>query len=329
MRVPIRVEPFPEESLHGYLTRVGEANGIRFDRLRFELLGRKLKPSYALLGAFAERCRILPDEALRLGGFWKSGEGGKLYSMAGRLMLPECMLAPSMGRVPRCEMCVREYGYQKSIWACTLLTTCHVHGVRLYNACESCGRPVGNDPWVKLTPCGCKSKGPIVAEASDKEIALARLVEDGQLKEVPAPLATSLEYLALEPVHRRLHTLHFLSDVFGRQARALISDRRVSSCPSRAYIAQQLLFVLSDWPAGFNEVFAKMSIRDGQQTTVAAMRLWRLFRYYISDELWACSPFVRSAFEAAFNANFCKTLRRSSRLQIQESLDLGQSKGVG
>ncbi|WP_423193535.1 hypothetical protein [Cupriavidus sp. H18C2] len=182
-----------------------------------------------------------------------------------------------------------------------------------------------------LTYCVCESKAPIVTEATDEEVAIANLVEDGQLKAVPATLATSLEYLALEPIHRRLHTLHFLSDVFGRQARALISDRRVTSGPSRAYIAQQLLFVLSDWPAGFNEVFAKMSMpmRDGQQKAVLAMRLWRLFRYYISDELWACSPFVRSAFEAAFNANFCKTLRRSSRLQIQESLDLTPSKDTG
>lgn len=326
MKVPIRVVPFEGEMLVGYLWRVGRENCISsMPRLRQALIGHAGRPMFADIGGFAERCRILPEEALRLGGFWKADDKGKLHSKAGNYVLPERFF---VGRsyTPFCAQCVKEEGFYRSMWTCSLLSTCYKHQRRLHYICTDCRFPIKSETSRVRIQCQCGSFYGQQSVASQGEIALATLIEGCSPSNVPKELAIGLGYLLQEPVLRMLQTLWFLGDVFRRRMRSGGNEGRGSGSMkigTQHIASERIIFLLSNWPTIFISEF-QATLQKAARTNKPSesRRLWNAFRLCMSDDLNDCSPFLKSGFEAAFKSGFETSLRRSPNLEIQTDLML-------
>lgn len=154
----------PQESLTGYLTRVGETNGIE----TVTALAFVLFPHYQrqVVYAMADLPPVTLD-TLSMGTLCPTPDllTATFYHVArkfGRTTSPTWlgrflsgMLAPALRY---CPGCLTDDGYRRLIWRFVTVYGCAEHGCRLLDRCGHCGEDI---PFLAspLRVCGCPSCG--------------------------------------------------------------------------------------------------------------------------------------------------------------------------
>ncbi len=162
-----RPEPFPDESLAGFVGRWAHDN-VFFSRLN-------------LLSAIgvSKAIRVFPADLI---GLSKSlgVELAILESIAPssdpvRPVLRRGHTRPNTEAV--CPECLREASYSRQLWSHALATACPKHGHRLLDQCQRCGNGILHDrPRPHLCACGADLRNQVTAPAIAAEIDFSQLL---------------------------------------------------------------------------------------------------------------------------------------------------------
>ena len=156
--LPLRLRPFYDESLVGFLVRLAERNAHQTATWLLHQAGiwtgsvEISRMSGIDFPALGKGLGVAPDEIKRLAyisvemnrdrSFFGSSLGADLISLNQRRFCPQCL---------------QESGHHRAIWDINVVTVCPLHQVRLVNTCPSCCRKPG---WihVPLTKCSCGAR---------------------------------------------------------------------------------------------------------------------------------------------------------------------------
>lgn len=144
-QLPIRLRPFRDESLIGFLMRLGDANCLSHLRevADVNIVSQGGLPLMHLLARLADlplielqRIAYVPDEERGVVSFM-----GRALPM-GELSDRRCL----------CPLCLAESPYHRAIWDLYELDVCPTHGVRLIANCPVCRQSLRFGP-IPLTKC--------------------------------------------------------------------------------------------------------------------------------------------------------------------------------
>lgn len=177
-RLPNAEEPFPDESLPGFLKRMAEANG--FDGLKRFLA--MLQPDFTTFPQAALRAAgdldlaaflaLTPEELDRL-----CYGDGPLRRILGRELSRDLV---AIGERKACPLCLDEAPYHRATWDLVPISVCPVHAVRLVDRC-TCGARLGwgSRPLLRCSDMGCADDVRDIPAFSvpDKEMGGVRAVD--------------------------------------------------------------------------------------------------------------------------------------------------------
>lgn len=154
---PCHPKPFPDEILSSWIVRVAEANGVKLQRMCWDLFGNQKSPWNRDVDRSAPKwlIKIFSDHTGL--SFWDvyrttlTTYRGILYPtrrLSGQLrwILPICthgMQREGFGQ-QFCPQCLAEdpVPYFRKTWRLAMFTFCPTHLVMMHDACPDCGVPV-------------------------------------------------------------------------------------------------------------------------------------------------------------------------------------------
>jgi hypothetical protein len=182
MRLLIRPEPYPDESLESYLLRLSQENGFE----RYALLSGAIRDSllvqdHEASGAFplelarvnvfhAQRSSGLRVRALQLFAQLTDLDPARLLQLAlmhsglhfgsGHACVHRAGVDIPLGfirtgPIPVCPACLRESAYIRQHWHYSPYLACHQHGCQLLHLCPSCGEALDYQRSESFTHCRC------------------------------------------------------------------------------------------------------------------------------------------------------------------------------
>lgn len=146
--LPIHPQPLPLESYTGYLTRLGEVNGIRRLNQLSVVTGLHLaevrSPSdFPHVATYARLPQVTMSSTERLQAttfYYLLRKFGRTTSAPN---MSKHFLQESIGSHLRyCPLCLAEYGYISLLWRFLGVEACVQHGVDLLTECGHCGQPM-------------------------------------------------------------------------------------------------------------------------------------------------------------------------------------------
>ncbi len=143
---PIPIEPYPSESLGGFLIRYCETNGWPSYHHFIRLLGLSLSDVRYQKGDLRdiERKLNMGPRTLPTSG---SRQGMAPGFLGGEILSRDHF----HGQRRVCRRCLAETGYQRSYWELRFITRCHLHGETLQAEC-GCGEPLR---WTDTSLSAC------------------------------------------------------------------------------------------------------------------------------------------------------------------------------
>lgn len=180
--LPVHPQPEPLESLSSYLTRLAEANGLRWmnDLFRLCCPGRRLSltlqtkdlppSSFGYLPSLAQ----CPEPDLLATTFYHLAR--KFDRSPNAQSLAQWLSGSLSSHLRYCPLCLKERGYHPLIWRFLSLTGCPEHHCYLLDHCSHCGQMI---PLQFSTPkLGyCPVCGKDLRQCQTKEIKPARLAQ--------------------------------------------------------------------------------------------------------------------------------------------------------
>ena len=291
-RVLFKVLPRFDESLAGFLTRIGEANFLRSAHGILWKIGKSTFPlSDQDLIALAEFCSCDVGELAELFGgrirridglrAWKLGEEwiGKDYFIATR-------------NQPCCPNCLKEDGYLKAAWELTFYTCCGRHGVELIEQCPQCGwRLTWQRGKVTHCRCGYDLRESPISNASPFERLVAQLVDlritgkhiHALMEILPPHVMGKLSVLSMDGLFR---TIWFFGYCLSLQANGKAGplDNRFKSSDAKKILDSAFNYLV-DWPTTFIDTLNKLGNRPHQRnTTILAARTFGPIHRFLSEE---------------------------------------------
>lgn len=138
--LPVVDDPFPDESLYGFVLRMSGRNRLAGMAWVLAQLGRR---SITQLGEADDRviahifgAQPAAVKRLVVRGRWV--DGTHLHWIQGLEITRPYLLR--LARPQWCPLCLAESGYARAAWDFQLVTACHVHGVQLLDRCPKCSR---------------------------------------------------------------------------------------------------------------------------------------------------------------------------------------------
>ncbi|WP_300396708.1 TniQ family protein [uncultured Sphingobium sp.] len=283
-RLPQVLPPRRGESVHGYVRRLAEINGITLSAvMKLAEVGRikpasdekvweKLAEAAAIDLDALEKMRRLPANV--------PGAPGAVTFM-GHAVRPSHLTRDDM-RV--CPQCVRSGGTLREVWSVSQITCCPQHECLLVDSCDACGRKLkfhnagSEDAW----SCVC-----------DKELA--------DLPTIPASELTLAAARLLYPVVGR-------TEITGYISLARAADKGLppfdTLCLNDLLAAMDLIGTVATTPAEEDEVVGHFHARYGSagparrvkdiatrtEAALRIMRAWPEAWYDVLDDLASRSP---------------------------------------
>lgn len=152
--MPLRIKPFPDESLLGFALRLAERNAHKHVIGLLKRAGTGVHAPETILGGkhsvdgFATLAGV-DVGTIRKMAYIQQADGRRNFN--GHALGPDQFLSTQRRACPRC---LAEQGYHKSLWDLSVVHACPVHGTKLISRCGQCGRRLG---WrtAPLTKCKC------------------------------------------------------------------------------------------------------------------------------------------------------------------------------
>lgn len=250
-----RVEPYPDESLTGFLMRVALKNHLLGpDEILFRIRrdrSRNIHMQY--IEELAYFCRNSLDEIQHLDGIEKWQHGEPRWQI-GKEWITRSVFIDNRG-AKVCPICLRESSYLRGIWSLSLYNVCAQHGVALIERCLKCGRLL---KWNRKRPeyCGCGQHLASLHEIPDNSAAvnLARLLayrsggDTTLLSNIPLSTGVieRLVNLSLDGMCKTVWFLgHCLSEV---GAYGTGHGRKKPASITVTHMAEKTFGYLSEWP---------------------------------------------------------------------------------
>lgn len=256
-RLPVRLSPQHDETLHAFVLRLSAANAYRLSMLTEAAL---LPPSFATRPCDLRRLAAMiqrPAEELEAIACWPSGADGRIRF--GSRMVTSGMLELQRPRI--CRACMAARTRVEPLWDCLLVTACETHGTALVDACPRCARPL---TWRRPAPdrctCGASLAGdPDPAGAEALLIAgAARAYLDGR---TPSRGQCGPALASLDAFLRLSWFVGTLAVAPGPEWRQLyISRPRLDTTSA---IAASAAACLARWPAGLPDWLQAVSFAPG------------------------------------------------------------------
>ncbi len=165
--LPVVDDPFPDESLYGFVLRMSGRNRLAGMTWVLAQLGRR---SITQLGesddrAIAHLFGANPDAVNRLVVRGRWVDGTHRHWIRGLEITRPYLLR--LARPQWCPLCLVEGGFARAAWDLQLVTACHLHGVQLLERCPKCSRLLR---WQRRDLRNCLCGGNLcVAEARPAE----------------------------------------------------------------------------------------------------------------------------------------------------------------
>ena len=267
MPFPVRIIPYEDESLIGFVARMGARNHIMRTHTIFSAMGSRSKTTASVafspfnLDALSDLSEVKPDK-LRDMSYWPAYES-KIVTFQG-YALPKIFVSPEQRRA--CPHCLRMSLYHRSIWDLTAIDVCHVHKCKLLNCCPNCKKKL-SWTFADLNQCRCGFKFtnaktvPVDEHIADGVAEVTRMFSRRGQKTC---LLTSCD---LSPSSKIL-----LAYVLGRQSMGLErGNRRASQFAHDPRLSEALaagVKACQDWPNSFfsvlDELRSKADRRGGR-----------------------------------------------------------------
>jgi len=138
--LPVIDQPFPDESLYGFVLRMSGRNRLAGMTWVLAQLGRR---SITRLGESDDRMIAHlfgadPAAVNRMVARGRWVDGTHVHWIRGHEFTRPYLLR--LARPQWCPLCLAEHGYARAVWDFQLATACHVHGVQLLERCPQCTR---------------------------------------------------------------------------------------------------------------------------------------------------------------------------------------------
>ncbi|WP_219063366.1 TniQ family protein [Pseudomonas sp. UMAB-08] len=254
MNLIVRLTPYTDESLHGFLRRVSERNLAPGVKAFLGSSGIKFRPTFSET-ELSRLAGVLRIDAADLGIRQCSADNHNP-------MLRLKYQSVEYGKV--CSACMGEQPYQRIGWAHILVTACPRHGILLMTNCAACGQGVSADGPLDHCACGQPyAQGPTLP-ASDQALALSALllgVEHVARQSLPPTWSTGA------PSSDTVDLLCLLGKHFIQESRGGLLPK-----PSRGRAADDDVIawgqagfdLLLQWPTRFNEALgARLASTEG------------------------------------------------------------------
>jgi hypothetical protein len=229
--LPVKVHPFHDESLVGYLGRLATANGF----------------SHTFL---IKQCRKLTDEAMQ--SFYKGSDTPSVWASSVKsLSSTRASFDPLSMYCPKhCPKCLDEQVYWKYVWGLKLYNVCVEHSVQLVDTCHHCGMRLCFGAFTTFRCSLChrdirKNNSSTLASTSD--VWFSKLLENRALSK-PALNDSVLCNLSIWNLHELFLNIGFIaSNLKGRNCRHVFLSSDLSKI---SHSAGEIAF---GWPCSFYE----------------------------------------------------------------------------
>nr|WP_315444925.1 TniQ family protein [uncultured Pseudomonas sp.] len=231
LNLPVKVTPFHDESLVGFLGRLATANGY----------------SHAFL---ITQCRKLTDEAVR--SFYKENKTPLVWVSAVKsLSSSRTSFDPMSMYCPKhCTKCLGEYGYWKYVWGIKLYNFCVEHSVQLIDTCHRCGMRLCFAAFTTFRCSLCHQdirKNLSSVNASTSDVWFSRLLENRAMSK-PALNGSVVCNLPISNLHELFLNVGFIAtNPGGKYCRTVFLTSDLSKI---SHSAGKLAF---GWPSSFHE----------------------------------------------------------------------------
>lgn len=289
--VPNGLEPFPDESLPGFVLRMAENHGYSNPLAFLKTVGphitslRKAAMDVDNHQKMAAYLALRPDEVDRL-----CYGPGPDYRILGHEIHRDFL---GNGTRRLCPLCIREARYHRAFWDLTVATVCPLHAIRLIDRCPECGHSL-NWRVGPITSCSnpkCigdvqSADGTPVAEAEMTGVrGLHRLLYSGNCPELnPAIRALS--------VSEQIRLICYLgyAQICGQ---VMLGASQLRNCsPDKVHLALEAGWQMCvTWPSSFHVILDRQRARAGNRKGRYGVRkqFGRLHRYLEENR----RPFAR------------------------------------
>lgn len=250
-RFLLRVIPFEDESLAGYILRATEKNGYEEVSWVLKEIGCKASEIHQehQIHRLANFTGAPFDTLWNLSYSPVSARGSKVRLIGKPVR--RYHIDPIRPKI--CPVCLTERGYCRAEWDIRVVVACWKHGQRLIDACGGCGQRLSwTRPSVSRCVCGYNLLSSGSEPADDAVTALMHSIhiicstpEVGN-RRARSPLEVSSPFDLLEMVH-----LLSAYSTANREAGRRVSFGRIDL--SQAYtLVREAAEILNDWPRGFH-----------------------------------------------------------------------------
>ena len=154
-----RGHPKPDESLWGYILRLGEANGYESPNWIAQMIGLNLNTLYK--GAFLFDMSLDWSGLAQLSGarldeiksltYPPDGDSPTFTNLYFGMPVPKYVIRPAQPKL--CPACLAVSAHWRRIWEFSLITVCPIHNNLLVDECPGCGQRVS---WGRNRVCVCR-----------------------------------------------------------------------------------------------------------------------------------------------------------------------------
>jgi hypothetical protein len=289
-----RTQPYPFESLLGFLMRCACANHYRGHQeiLQYALDASSTNPQVEQteIPRLAIYTRNSVNELSQLSGISRQvPKKGREWRILGEWLSKSIFL--KLRHAPICPRCLQEQPFLQGVWHLAFNTACWRHNSQLIERCPQCKRQLAlSRRHPEYCECGFDLRKSDTTLAEAEQLLIARIIanrSDGPLNLdsvcIPANQVENLARLSLDGL---CHSLWFL----GHHLRGNFSFSQGSGPPKlddreiRKMIAA-VCWLLSDWPSRLNQVLSRqIALNSKWSGDKASMRLLvPIQRYYESN----------------------------------------------
>lgn len=155
-RLPLRIAPYPDESLAGFLIRLAERNGVQSPKV----LASSIGSPFSTVEAVAKRAFDLSPMSKAIGvdistlegmTYWPTGRADEVRFLGTTVDVGMILLKHRRA----CPQCMQEMQFHRAVWDLRIATACPVHKVRVIDRCQKCGRHLlWRAPTISRCTCG-------------------------------------------------------------------------------------------------------------------------------------------------------------------------------
>lgn len=290
--LPLRVIPFPDESLRGLIVRLAERNA--FERVGWitelaELNSSSVNVSNCDLRKLAKITEIPVSDLSRMR--CEIDAAGTVTFRGQKVERPH--LYSDKRRV--CPDCLRDAPYSRRCWDLASVHICAEHKIRLVKKCEGCQKSISwNRPWICVCSCGFDFRESVRIQVDEDQVVATRLLihtfENGVNRNLPEPL-NRLGYSQLIELFLVLYS--------GVLEKKSAPERRVYLNNPDLFIMLQIGFELTQqWPKNFHELLDQIRLSLSSRRGVYGLQsnFGGLYHSITSIEDQTVSKIVHVAF---------------------------------